>query len=98
MTPAYSPESGLAEGFVHTLKRDYVSVHELHDAEPVLAQLGQWFDDYNRQAPHSALGMRPPAGVPGEPRTHTPMCLANREQINGGSKSLNATMVSDSRR
>ena len=20
-----------------------------------------WFDDYNRQAPHSALGMRPPA-------------------------------------
>ena len=60
-TPAYSPASnGLAEGFVHTFKRDYVSVHELHDAETVLAQLGQWFDDYNRQAPQSALGMRPP--------------------------------------
>jgi hypothetical protein len=28
------------------------------DAEGVLGQLGDWIADYNRQAPHSALGMR----------------------------------------
>src|SRR5437899_3295011 len=61
-TPAYSPESnGLAEAFVGTFKRDYVAGAELRDAESVLAQLGGWFDDYNTQAPHSALGMRSPA-------------------------------------
>ena len=60
--PAYSPESnGLAEGFVHTFKRDYVNVHDLRDAESALAQLAAWMDDYNRLAPHSALGMRSPA-------------------------------------
>jgi hypothetical protein len=33
---------------------------ELRDAETVLAQLGGWFEDYNTQAPYSALGMRSP--------------------------------------
>lgn len=44
-----------------TFKRDYVSVHELRDAESVLAQLGDWIEDYNRRTPHPALGMRSPA-------------------------------------
>jgi hypothetical protein len=26
--------------------------------EGVLGQLGDWIEDYNRQAPHSPLGMR----------------------------------------
>jgi transposase InsO family protein len=60
-TPAYSPESnGLAEAFVGTFKRDYLGGADLPDAESVLTQLGGWFDDYNTQAPHSALGMRSP--------------------------------------
>jgi Integrase core domain len=42
-------------------KRDYIAIHELRDAESVQAQLASWIDDYNRQAPHSALGVRSPA-------------------------------------
>ncbi len=60
-TPAHSPESnGLAEAFVGTFKRDYVAAADRRDAEAVLTQLVGWIDDYNTQAPHSALGMRSP--------------------------------------
>src|SRR5262249_52789442 len=56
-----SPESnGLAEAFVGTFKRDYLGDADLRDAESVLTQLAGWVDDYNGQAPHSALGMRSP--------------------------------------
>ena len=42
---------------------------ELRDAESVLAQLSGWTEDYNTQAPHSALGMRSPANYRAEQLT-----------------------------
>ena len=56
-TPVRSPQSnGMAEAFVNTIKRDYVGGADLSDAETVLRQLPEWIEDYNRVAPHSALG------------------------------------------
>ena len=64
-TPAYSLASdGLAEAFVHTFKRDYVNVHELRDAESVLAQLAARSTTTTARRPirRSACGARPTIG------------------------------------
>lgn len=56
-TPVRSPQSnGMAEAFVKTFKRDYVSVNPLPDAMTVIAQLPSWFEHYNTLHPHKALG------------------------------------------
>lgn len=60
-TPIESPQSnGMAEAFVRTIKRDYVSVSPLTDAATVLRQLPFWFEHYNTVHPHRALGYRSP--------------------------------------
>ena len=45
---------------VKTLKRDYVQVTPLPDAQTVLGLIGGWIDDYNENHPHSGLKMRSP--------------------------------------
>jgi putative transposase len=60
-TPVRSPESnGMSEAFVKTLKRDYLCVSPVPDAETALDQIAGWFNDYNENHPHSGLRMRSP--------------------------------------
>jgi putative transposase len=61
-TPRRSPESnGLAEAFFGSFKRDYVCQACLETLEKVARQVPAWIEHYNREAPHSFLGMRTPA-------------------------------------
>lgn len=60
-TPLESPQSnGMAEAFVRTLKRDYVRVSHIPDAQSVMRQLPIWLQHYNELHPHRALGYRSP--------------------------------------
>lgn len=60
-TPIQSPQSnGISEAFVKTLKRDYVQVTPLPDAQTVLGLIGSRIEDYNDSHPHSGLKMRSP--------------------------------------
>jgi transposase InsO family protein len=60
-TPICSPQSnGMAESFVNTFKRDYVSRMNRRDARTVLSQLAEAFEHFNEIHPHSALKMQSP--------------------------------------
>lgn len=60
-TPYRSPESnGMAESFVKTFKRDYVSVYGAPDPLTLMEQLPKWFNDYNETHPHGGLKMLSP--------------------------------------
>jgi putative transposase len=75
-TPACSPQSnGMAESFVNTFKRDYVSLMDRSNAEVVLVQLPDAFKHFNEVHPHSALNLKSPRMFRRE--------LARRAQENG---------------
>ncbi len=60
-TPVASPQSnGMSEAFVKTLKRDYIRIAALPDAETALRLIDGWIEDYNEIHPHSALKMASP--------------------------------------
>ena len=57
-TPVCSPQSnGMAESFVNTFKRDYMSRMDLRDAPTVLAQLPGAFEHFNEIQQDHALAM-----------------------------------------
>jgi transposase InsO family protein len=60
-TTVCSPESnGMSKSFVETLKRDYAWLHDLTDADAILAMLPDWIKDYCKVRPHSGLKFRSP--------------------------------------
>ncbi|MGK3163713.1 IS3 family transposase [Serratia marcescens] len=60
-TAVRSPESnGIAESFVKTIKRDYISIMPKPDGLTSVKNLAEAFEHYNEWHPHSALGYRSP--------------------------------------
>ncbi|MGI5331226.1 IS3-like element IS2 family transposase [Escherichia coli] len=60
-TAVRSPESnGIAESFVKTIKRDYISITPKPDGLTAAKNLAEAFEHYNEWHPHSALGYRSP--------------------------------------
>ena len=79
----------MAEAFVNTIKRDYVGGADLSDADTVIRQLPDWIQDYNRLAPHSALGFLSPKEFRAQQYVRL-MCLENRgaDQGRGGRRAF----------
>ncbi|HGT2667803.1 TPA: IS3 family transposase [Raoultella planticola] len=60
-TAVRSPESnGMAESFVKTMKRDYISIMPKPDGLTAVKNLAEAFEHYNEWHPHSALGYSSP--------------------------------------
>ncbi|HAJ3125967.1 TPA: IS3 family transposase [Escherichia coli] len=60
-TAVRSPVSnGIAESFVKTIKRDYISIMPKPDGLTAAKNLAEAFEHYNEWHPHSALGYRSP--------------------------------------
>ncbi|MDB5844509.1 MAG: transposase [Polaromonas sp.] len=50
----------MAESFVNTFRRDYLSRMDLSDAPTVMRQLPEAFEHFNAVHPHSSLKMKSP--------------------------------------
>jgi len=50
----------MAEALVKTIKRDYVYVTDLPDAQTSLKLIPKWIEDYNENQPHKGLRMLSP--------------------------------------
>ncbi|EGP3235006.1 IS3 family transposase [Escherichia coli] len=60
-TAVRSPDSnGIAESFVKTIKRDYISIMPKPDGLTAAKNLAEAFEHYKEWHPHSALGYRSP--------------------------------------
>jgi transposase InsO family protein len=58
-TPVKSPQSnGISESFANTIKRNYVRISPLPNADQALVLRATWFEAYNENHPHSGLKMR----------------------------------------
>ncbi len=63
-TAVRSPESnGMAESFVKTIKRDYISIMPKPDGLTAVKNLAEAFEHYNEWHPHSALGVSFATGI-----------------------------------
>jgi putative transposase len=59
-TAVRSESNGMAESFVKTMKRDYISIMPKPDGLTAVKNLAEAFEHYNEWHPHSALGYRSP--------------------------------------
>jgi transposase InsO family protein len=60
-TPVASPQSnGMSGAFVKTLKRDYIRISPIPDADTALRKIDGWIEYYNEIHPHPALKMASP--------------------------------------
>lgn len=82
-TPVASPESnGMSEALVKTLKRDYLRVSPVPDAETALDQIAGWFDDYNETILIPGFGCARPASS--DAPINPPRCPVKRGQHQTG--------------
>lgn len=61
--PIDTHSNGMSEAFAKILRRDYIRISPLPDAQTALRQIDVWIEDYNEIHPHSALKMASPSAV-----------------------------------